>query len=147
MPASTDIQDRLAKDTVELLAARAPVEVDAHTSLAKAIRQMNSHNIGCVMVTDDSDKLVGIFTERDVLMRVIGVVDDMTTATVGQYMTPNPVAVRANLPIAHALHLMSVYNFRHLPLVDDNKRPIGIISFRDVVRHLRGTAESDAASN
>jgi len=147
MPASTDIQDRLAKDTVELLAARAPVEVDVHTSLAKAIRQMNSHNIGCVMVTDDSDKLVGIFTERDVLMRVVGVVDDMTTATVGQYMTPNPVAVRANLPIAHALHLMSVYSFRHLPLVDDDNRPTGIISFRDVVRHLRGTVESDAASN
>ena len=145
--APTDIRDRLAEDTVETLAARAPVEVDAHTSLAKAIRQMNSHNIGCVMVTDESDTLIGIFTERDVLMRVVGVVDDTTTATVGQYMTPNPVAVRAGLPIAHALHLMSVYNFRHLPLVDDNKRPIGIISFRDVVRHLRGTAESDAASN
>ena len=146
-PAPADLRDRLAEDTVESLAANAPVEVDAHTSLAKAIRQMNSHNIGCVMVTDESDKLIGIFTERDVLMRVVGLVEDTTTATVGQYMTPNPVAVRADLPIAHALHLMSVYNFRHLPLVDDDNRPTGIISFRDVVRHLHGTFRSDAASN
>ena len=116
------------------------------TPISQAIFLMQTKRIGCVLVTSRG-KLLGIFTERDVLMRVVGVVDDTTTATVGQYMTPNPVAVRAGLPIAHALHLMSVYNFRHLPLVDDNKRPIGIISFRDVVRHLRGTAESDAASN
>jgi CBS domain-containing protein len=62
-------------------------------------------------------------------------------------MTPNPVAVKADLPIAHALHLMSVYSFRHLPLVDDDNRPTGIISFRDVVRHLHGTLKNDAARN
>lgn len=117
-----------------------------HTTVSDAARLMATRNAGAVLVVQD-ERLVGIFTERDVLMRVIGVVDDMTTATVGQYMTPNPVAVRANLPIAHALHLMSVYSFRHLPLVDDDNRPTGIISFRDVVRHLRGTVESDAASN
>ncbi len=132
------VQDRLTTDTVGGLSAHAPVEVDAQTSLAKAIRQMNSHNIGCVLVTDENDRLVGIFTERDVLMRVAGVVDDLTAATVGSYMTPDPVAVNADLPIAHALHLMSIYGFRHLPLVDGDRRPVGIISFRDVVRHLHG---------
>ncbi|HMT21316.1 MAG TPA: CBS domain-containing protein, partial [Promineifilum sp.] len=85
------VQDRLTTDTVGGLSAHAPVEVDAQTSLAKAIRQMNSHNIGCVLVTDENDRLVGIFTERDVLMRVAGVVDDLTAATVGSYMTPDPV--------------------------------------------------------
>jgi 2-oxoglutarate ferredoxin oxidoreductase subunit beta len=137
-PAASGVQDRLAEDTVDLLAVHAPVEADVHTSLAKAIRQMNSHNIGCVLVTDENDKLIGIFTERDVLMRVAGIVNDTAAAAVGEYMTPNPVAVRAGLPIAHALHLMSVYGFRHLPLVDESGRPTGIISFRDVVRHLHG---------
>ena len=141
-PTST-VQDALIADTVAALAAHAPVEVDAHTSLAKAIRQMNSHNIGCVMVTDENDRLVGIFTERDVLMRVAGLVQDTTAATVGEYMTTNPVAVKADLPVAHALHLMSVYGFRHLPLVDDENRPTGIISFRDVVRHLHGVVAVD----
>ena len=138
---ATDLQERLAEETVEALAAHAPVEVDIHTSLAKAIRQMNTHNIGCVLVTDENDQLIGIFTERDVVMRVAGLVDDLAAATVGQYMTPNPVAVRADLPIAHALHLMSLYGFRHLPLVDDDTRPTGIISFRDVVSHLHGVVK------
>ena len=60
-------------------------------------------------------------------------------------MTPDPVAVRADLPIAHALHLMSLYGFRHLPLVDDDNRPTGIISFRDVVRPLHGVVRETPA--
>lgn len=141
------VQESLGRDIVASLSARAPVEVDADTSLAKAIRQMNSHNIGCVLVTDENDRLVGIFTERDVLMRVAGLVEDLAAALVESYMTPNPVAVKADLPIAHALHLMSVYGFRHLPLVDDDNRPIGIISFRDVINYLhRLPAESAAAA-
>ena len=87
-------------------------------------------------MTDEADKLVGIFTERDVLMRVAGIVDDLSAATVWGYMTPDPVAVHADLPIAHALHLMAVHGFRHLPLVDADSRPIGVISFRDVVHFL-----------
>ncbi len=145
-PAATSaVQDSLVHDTVAALAAHAPIEVDAQTSLAKAIRQMNSHNIGCVMVTDENARLVGIFTERDVLMRVAGLVDDLSAVTVGSVMTPDPVAVRPDLPIAHALHLMSVYGFRHLPLVDEDNRPTGIISFRDVVSHLHGVANGDPA--
>ncbi len=137
----TMVQDALTDATVGTLTAHAPVEVDTHTSLAKAIRQMNSHNIGCVVVTDENDKLVGIFTERDVLMRVAGLVADMAAVTVGDYMTPNPVAVRPDLPIAHALNLMAVHGFRHLPLVDEDNRPVGIISFRDVVHFLHNGAE------
>ncbi len=139
------VQQSLARDAVASLAAHAPVEVDAQTSLAKAIRQMNSHNIGCVMVTDENDKLVGIFTERDVLMRVAGLVDDLSAATVGEYMTPDPVAVKPSLPIAHALNLMSDYGFRHLPLVDEENRPTGIISFRDVIAYLHEVAGSRPA--
>jgi CBS domain-containing protein len=142
------IQRRLSEDAVAALAVHAPVEVDVNTSLAKTIRQMNSHNIGCVMVTDENDRLIGIFTERDVLMRVAGLVDDPAAARVGDFMTPDPVAVGPDLPVAHAMHLMSVYGFRHLPLVDEDHRPVGIISFRDVVHHLHSivTAESAVVS-
>ena len=55
-------------------------------------------------------------------------------------MTADPVAVHADLPIAHALHLMALHGFRHLPLVDDDRRPVGIISFRDVVHYLHNGA-------
>ncbi len=55
-------------------------------------------------------------------------------------MTPEPVAVGPDAPIAHALHLMAVHGFRHLPLIDDEGRPVGLISFRDVVHHLHSAA-------
>ena len=85
-----------------VLLPNAPITIDASASLAKAVRQMNAHKIGCLLVTDDDDKLIGVFTERDVLMRVVGVVDDLSEATVGKYMTPNPIALNASFPIAQA---------------------------------------------
>jgi CBS domain-containing protein len=134
---TTVIQDRLTEDPIAALEPNVPITVDASTSLAKAIRQMNAHNIGCLLVTDANDELVGIFTERDVLMRVAGLVEDLSQVTVGDYMTSGPLAVTADLPVAHALYLMSVHGFRHLPLVDEANRPEGIISFRDVIRYLK----------
>ncbi|HUM70787.1 MAG TPA: CBS domain-containing protein, partial [Chloroflexota bacterium] len=119
------------------LQPRAPVSIDAAASLAKAIRQMNAHRVGCLLVTDKEDRLIGIFTEKDVLMRVVGLVDDLTAVPVADYMTPNPIALTTSLPIAQALHEMSMHGFRHVPLVDGDGRPEGIISFRDVVRHLK----------
>jgi CBS domain-containing protein len=98
---------------------------------------MNAHNIGCLLVTDNNDKLMGIFTEADVLMRVVGQVDDLAESTVADYMTADPIVLTSNLPIAHALHVMSLHGFRHLPLVDAHNRPEGIISFRDVVRYIK----------
>ncbi|MEZ4863363.1 MAG: thiamine pyrophosphate-dependent enzyme [Caldilineaceae bacterium] len=134
--APTVIQDRLTETTIAALQPRVPITVDSHSSLARATRQMNAHNIGCLLVTDAQDQLVGIFTERDVLIKVAGLVDDLSTATVADYMTTAPLTIKADAPIAHALHLMSVHGFRHLPLVDEQNRPTGIISFRDVVHYL-----------
>lgn len=136
---TTAVQDRLIEDTIAALSPNAPITVDQSASLAKAVHQMNLHRIGCLLVTDAQDKLVGIFTEQDVLHRVVGLVADLETAVIADYMTPNPIALTANLPIAQALHEMHVHGFRHLPLVDDEHRPEGIVSFRDVVHHLKET--------
>ncbi len=133
---TTSVQDQLTQESISALNPKVPITIDAGSSLARAIRQMNRHNIGCLVVTDENDRLSGIFTERDVLMRVTGLVDDLTAAKIGDYMTANPVSMKANLPIAQALHLMSLHGFRHLPLVDEENRPTGIISFRDVVGYL-----------
>lgn len=134
---TTEVQDKLTEDPIAALEPKVPISIDTTTSLEKAIRQMNTHNIGCLLVTDENDRLVGIFTEKDVLMRVTGLVHDLAGTKVADYMTPNPVALTADLPIAQAVNEMSVNGFRHLPLVDDNGRPVGVISFRDVLRHLK----------
>ncbi|MCA9947342.1 MAG: CBS domain-containing protein, partial [Anaerolineales bacterium] len=133
----TAVQNRLSQDSIAALKPKAPITIDRSASLAKAIRQMNTHGIGCMLVTDAQDRLVGILTENDLLHRVVGLVDDLETAVVSDYMTPDPIALTADLPIAQALHEMHVHGFRHLPLVDDEHRPEGIVSFRDVVHHLK----------
>ncbi|MEM7127406.1 MAG: CBS domain-containing protein [Chloroflexota bacterium] len=132
----TAVQDRLTTATIAELNPAVPISIDAQSSLERATRQMNAHNIGCLLVTDAQDKLVGIFTERDVLMKVAGLVDDLSAVTVAEYMTPEPYVINGEHPIAYALHMMSVHGFRHLPLTDEEGHPTGIISFRDVVGFL-----------
>lgn len=132
----TAVQDRLTASTIADLNPAIPITISIESSLERATRQMNAHNIGGLLVTDAEDKLVGIFTERDVLMKVAGLVEDLSAETVADYMTADPYTISAEHPIAYALHLMSVHGFRHLPLVDADGHPSGIISFRDVVGFL-----------
>ena len=93
---------------------------------------MRDKGIGSLLITGADGKLTGIFTETDVMRRVACLIQDIKSAQIGDFMTPNPATVSGEQPIAAALHLMSVHLFRHVPIVDDENRPIGIISFRDV---------------
>ncbi len=135
--APNKMQDHLDNAEIAILKPKVPIAVEQQTSLANGIRLMTSHNIGCLLVTDEDGRLVGVFTERDVLNRVACQVEDLTHARIVDYMTPEPFTLKVDMPIKQALHLMSVHEFRHLPLVDDDYKPEGVISFRDVVRHLK----------
>ena len=137
----SEFQDVLVTSTLAELNPKVPISVGRRSSLARTVRQMNQHNIGCMLVTDEENRLVGIFTEWDVLNRVAGLVEDMTQATIADYMTADPVTLKADLPIAQALNLMSIHGFRHVPLVDESGQPAGIISFRDVVGYLNEALE------
>ncbi|MXY93127.1 MAG: CBS domain-containing protein [Caldilineaceae bacterium SB0670_bin_27] len=137
----SEFQDVLVTKTLAELKPKVPITVGKRSSLARTVRQMNQHNIGCMLVTDEENRLVGIFTEWDVLNRVAGLVDDLTQETITDYMTADPLTLKGDLPIAQALNLMSIHGFRHLPLVDDSGQPTGIISFRDVVGYLNEALE------
>lgn len=129
------------------LGARLPVCVSADTSLAEVVTLLKEKGIGCVLVTGETQELVGIFTERDVLYRVAGLIEQLEEVAVESLMTPRPSSLKSTLPISHALHLMGAHGFRHVPLVDDEGKPTGYISFRDVLRFIEenfgGTVESN----
>jgi len=129
------LESELRSERVSHLRLSGFTAVPAGTSVRDALGRMRAERNTVCLITKER-KLNGIFTERDVLMRVTGLVDDLAHAAIGDYMTSNPVALKADLPIAQALHLMSLHGFRHLPLVDEENRPTGIISFRDVVGYL-----------
>jgi len=101
------------------------------TTVAKAAKLMAQKNVGAVMVVSEKH-LVGIFTERDVVIRVIAADRDPATTTIGEVMTPDPVCVEPNEIFGRALLLMHDHGFRHVPVVE-NGEPVGIVSSRSAL--------------
>jgi CBS domain-containing protein len=97
-------------------------------SVAQAARRMMRGNVGAVMVVEDS-RLVGIFTERDALFRVMAQGLDPSTTMLRDVMTPDPITVKPDESFGYALLVMHENGFRHLPVVDSG-RPVGIVSAR-----------------
>lgn len=127
------------------LSPRVPETVEQDTSLGKAIALLKGRNVGCVLVTSHGGELAGIFTERDVLYRVAGLIEDLETVPVESLMTPRPTALKPSEPISHALHLMAIHGFRHVPLVDDDGCPVGIVSLRDIIHFMEEHFSSSEA--
>lgn len=109
--------------------------VQPETPMTAALDQLNNDNVGCLLV-EEKGKLVGIFTERDVLRRVVNRGLDYSKAVVGDYMTPKPDTLRMEDSIAHALNHMYDRGYRHIPIIDASRKPVGFVSIRDVVNHL-----------
>ena len=97
---------------------------------------MLAHRQAGVLVTDAQGRLAGIFTERDVLTRVVGRDLDARQTPLSEVMTRDPEALTANDRVAYAIHCMSVAGYRTIPLVDGEGRPIGVVTVSDVVRWL-----------
>lgn len=96
---------------------------------------MKTGRVGCVLVVE-SDRLVGIITERDLLQRLVGRGRQPVEALAGEAMTRSPESLRPGDPIAFAVNLMHLGRYRHIPLVDDETgAPVGYISTSDILRH------------
>lgn len=134
--AAADGDSSVLQQSLLRLNPRLPEQVDRQASLAEAISRLKGRNVGCVLVTGHGGELVGIFTERDVLYRVAGLIEDLESVPVESLMTPRPTALDPSAPISRALHLMAVHGFRHVPLVDEDGCPVGFVSLRDIIRFM-----------
>jgi len=114
------------------LGAPAPRTVDASVDVVHVIERMHRENIDCVLVTDGG-RLVGIFTDRDALLKLAGHAQEHRP--ISELMTPDPVVLRRDDTIAVAINKMAVGEFRHVAIVDDG-RPIAVVSARDIFRHI-----------
>ncbi len=116
-----------------------PVTVQADEPLARAIHHMQSWNIGSVLVVDARETLVGVLTERDLQHQIVCQVADIEGATVGDYMTSDPVSLSPRAKIVEGFHAMAAHGFTHLPLTAESGRPVGIASFRDLAEYAELT--------
>lgn len=114
---------------------RAAVSLLPSATVRQAVDLMNQEGFGAILVTE-GERLVGIFTERDVLRKIAGHGLDFNQIFIGDYMTRDPETLGAGSKVAYALNMMVVGGFRHVPLVDKEHRPVGMISVRDIVEFI-----------
>jgi len=120
--------DLLVKDVMERKNA---LSLSPETTVSKAAELMARKKTGAVMVVDQ-ERLVGIFTERDALFRVIARGLDARTTRLAEVMTREPRTVGPNMSYGYALVMMQENGFRHAPVVDSGK-PIGLVSSRSAM--------------
>jgi CBS domain-containing protein len=130
---------KLLREPVTILPARKPLVLSRHDSVTEAVRAMKSERRGVILVTEDggpATPVVGIFSERDVLLRIVDGGRNPAVLPLADVMTPDPECLHDDQTIAEVLNLMSVGGFRHVPVVDDGGRPVFVVSVKDVVQFM-----------
>jgi CBS domain-containing protein len=123
----------------DLVKDRRVYSIDAARTVLEAARFMMEHNIGALPVLRNGE-LAGIFSERDIMNRVVAVGRNPAYTAVSEVMTPNPRAVPVDETMEECVFLMNEFGFRHLPIVD-GKTLKGLVSLRDVVMHQAAALE------
>jgi len=116
------------------MATTAVVRAGRDTTAYEAACRMAERDVGAVLVVDE-ERLVGIFTERDLMVRVVGTGRDPKTTPLAEVMTPDPVCIDADMNIQQAMNEVATRRIRHLPVVRDG-RLVGVVSVRDLARAL-----------
>jgi CBS domain-containing protein len=115
----------------DVMARRAILKAAPTVAVRKAARMMAEKNAGAVLISDH-DKLVGIFTERDIVFRVVARGLDPAKTRVVDVMTPDPHVVAPDKPFGYALLVMHERGFRHMPVVHHGK-VVGMVSARSAM--------------
>jgi CBS domain-containing protein len=114
--------------------------IQAEEFVLAAVGVMNAYKVGALLVTEN-ESLVGIFTERDVLTKVIGHCDPEYTK-LHDVMTPSPLTVTPETTVGEAMEIINEKRFRHLPVLENNKL-IGLISSGDIMHWLVANQEDE----
>ena len=121
---------------IEVLAIEleAPLVLDGSNSISAAIKAMRDRRLGYALITD-ADKLVGIFTERDVLLSVLEE-DEVLQQPVSRLMTPEPVCVHAVDTVWRVVSLMHEGGFRQIPVIDEMQHVLACVRHKDIAEYL-----------
>jgi len=108
--------------------------VQPESTVLEAVRLMSDERVGAVAVTRDG-KLTGIFTERDLMIRVVLEGREPGATRVGDVMTEQCISAKNDMSMGEALQIMTERHFRHLPVVDKNDRVLGLLSIRNLLHN------------
>jgi len=130
----SEFEEHLMSDQLAAVGGKETPSVAPGDPVYRAIHLMQRRGVECVLVKEGG-RVVGILTERDILMKAVGDNVDLNAVRVSGLMTPDPVMLRDEDTVAVALHKMSVGGFRHIPLVTRDHDPL-VVSIQDVFRHI-----------
>jgi len=134
-----ECQIALSDDTlgvpISTLALKPAVVVPLGTSMQQCIGTMVARHFGCLLIVDQ-DKICGIFTERDALLRVAGQRKEYKTLLIDEFMTRDPATLQMHDTIESALLIMNQGGYRHIAIVREDNLPIAVLSVKDIVGYL-----------
>ena len=122
-------------DSIKTLLGGKFIVLNENVTLREAIDHIQKQHIGCILLEND-DKISGIFTERDVVQKIVGKRHDLDKEYVIDYMTLKPDVLHQNDAIGFALNKMIEGGYRHIPIINKSEKPVGIISMQDIINHL-----------
>ena len=143
---ATTLAQSLRADPVSRLTLRPFCSVDASTAIDETLRCMVDRKVGCALVTESgkgggdngsASQLVGIFTERDFVDRVVAAELDVGRP-ISSVMTRSPKTIQNSQSIQNAIEMMEGGGYRHLPVLGEDAQPAGVLSVKDVVHYLVG---------
>ena len=108
------------------------ITIDAEDTVLSAAKRMNQHSIGSVIVTNDLGEVVGIFTERDVLVKVVAAHRDPILTRVREVMTDGVICCTPDVSLEDCKRVMSTRRIRHVPVLEESGELVGIVTSGDV---------------
>lgn len=136
--------ERMSSEDLDILALQQPIDlselqsvigVTPETKISEVVDTMLTKRVGCVVITED-DQLVGLFTERDLLCKVVPHGIDISSTPVSSVMTRKPETLPVDSPLVYALQRMAIGGYRHVPLINSEGKAVAVISMRDIVQHI-----------
>jgi CBS domain-containing protein len=133
---TTVVERSLLRDRVSILWPSPPIVVSPETKVSDVLQLLVDREIGCVFIVAEDQKVTGVFSERDALLRLNTQAGSYKNRPIADFMTPNPQSLAADAKVAFAVHCMDLGGYRHIPIVDAEGRVTGVISARDILRYL-----------
>jgi CBS domain-containing protein len=124
----------LSTDPVTHAYPDSPLAVSGNATVGDVVQLMRAQKGSCVLVCDDDGKLAGIFTERDAMQWMAEA--GAASTNIREVMTSGPMKLSSKTSVGSAIETMSEGGYRHLPIVDDNDVPQGVVAVRGIVHYL-----------
>ncbi|MAJ43401.1 MAG: hypothetical protein CMF96_01470 [Candidatus Marinimicrobia bacterium] len=122
-------------EPINLLPKLEFISIQDNSNLSYVIKNLKKYNSGCILL-ENKNKISGIFTERDAMKKVLGQKLNLEKEPIVKYMTKSPECLRWEDPIVFALNKMVSGGYRHIPIIDEKKHPLGVISMQNIIHYL-----------